>query len=167
MRDMCSICIEKVRGEVGRFYLTTTLINLGLGCATAGVMLAWGMPNPYLWGTWPRFSITSLMQVREPPCCHHRGRGGVFSEPRPDLGNRGKLCALATIEGQIVQPLLVGRRLAVNPLGGISGIVVRRPVLGRSGNFAGDAGAARHQGGSPRTRSTGSPAGVPGAQSRR
>src|SRR5580698_5583398 len=42
--------IDKVRAEVGRFYLTMTLINIGLGVATAGVMMLWGMPNPYLWG---------------------------------------------------------------------------------------------------------------------
>src|SRR5450432_303865 len=42
--------IEKVRSEVGRFYVTTALINLGLGCATAGAMAACGMPTPFLWG---------------------------------------------------------------------------------------------------------------------
>jgi predicted PurR-regulated permease PerM len=42
--------IGKVREEVGRFYLTTTLINIGLGVATALAMWAWGMPSPYLWG---------------------------------------------------------------------------------------------------------------------
>src|SRR6202042_2063270 len=42
--------IEKVRGEVGHFYLITTFINIGLGIATTLVMMAWGMPTPYLWG---------------------------------------------------------------------------------------------------------------------
>ena len=31
-------------------YLTTALINLGLGCATAAAMKLCGMPNPVLWG---------------------------------------------------------------------------------------------------------------------
>ena len=43
--------IEKVRGEVGRFYVTTALINVGLGLATAFAMMWCGMPNPFLWGT--------------------------------------------------------------------------------------------------------------------
>src|SRR6185369_3475432 len=42
--------IDKVRAEVRRFYLTPTFINLGLGVATTLVMMAWGMPTPYLWG---------------------------------------------------------------------------------------------------------------------
>src|ERR1700730_1102115 len=42
--------IEKVRGEVGRFYVITALINVCVGCATAGAMMACGMPTPILWG---------------------------------------------------------------------------------------------------------------------
>lgn len=41
--------IEAVRGEVGRYY-ALALINLGLGAATFGAMMALGMPNPLLWG---------------------------------------------------------------------------------------------------------------------
>ena len=40
-----------VRREVGRFYVTTALINVGLGLATGCLMMACGMPNPFLWGT--------------------------------------------------------------------------------------------------------------------
>jgi predicted PurR-regulated permease PerM len=42
--------IEKVRREVGRFYVTTALINVGLGLATSLAMMGCGMPNPFLWG---------------------------------------------------------------------------------------------------------------------
>jgi predicted PurR-regulated permease PerM len=42
--------IEAVRGEVGRYYATIALINLGLGAATCAAMMALGMPNPLLWG---------------------------------------------------------------------------------------------------------------------
>jgi predicted PurR-regulated permease PerM len=134
--------IEKVRGEVGRFYLTTTLINLGLGCATAGVMLAWGMPNPYLWG-----AMAALLNY-----IPYAGSGATllvisvvavvsFTNLGRILGIAGSYVALATIEGQIIQPLLVGRRLAVNPLvvflslwfgglfWGIPGILLATPVL--------------------------------------
>jgi len=38
--------IGQVREEVGRFYLTTTFINMGLGVVTALAMWAWGMPSP-------------------------------------------------------------------------------------------------------------------------
>ncbi len=42
--------IEKVRQELGRFYLTTTLINIGLGVITGLAMWGWGMPHALLVG---------------------------------------------------------------------------------------------------------------------
>jgi len=134
--------IEKVRAEVGRFYLTTAAINLAFGCATTGVMMAWNMPNPYLWGAMAAF-------LNFIP---YAGAGATlliitvvaivsFSDLGRILGVAGSYVLLATLEGQIVQPLLVGRRLAVNPLvvflslwfaglfWGIPGIVLATPTL--------------------------------------
>jgi len=134
--------IEKVRAEVGRFYLTTAAINLGFGCATTGVMMAWGMPNPYLWGV-----MAALFNF-----IPYAGAGATlliitvvaivsFTDFGRILGVAGSYVLLATLEGQIVQPLLVGRRLAVNPLvvflslwfgglfWGIPGILLATPTL--------------------------------------
>lgn len=134
--------IEKMRAEMGRFYLTMTLINIGLGVATAGVMMLWGMPNPYLWGVlaaglnyFPYVGPgTTLLVITI-----------VATVSFTDLGRiaciAGSFVGLATVEGQIVQPLLVGRRLAVNPLvvflslwfgglfWGIAGIILATPTL--------------------------------------
>ncbi len=134
--------IEKVRAEVGRFYLTTAAINLGLGCATTGVMMAWGMPNPYLWGVMAALlnfipyagSGTTLLIITVVATVSFSDLGRI-------LGVAGSYVLLATIEGQIVQPLLVGRRLSVNPLvvflslwfgglfWGVPGIVLATPTL--------------------------------------
>jgi predicted PurR-regulated permease PerM len=134
--------IGKVRAEVGRFYLTMTLINISLGVATAGVMMLWGMPNPYLWGV-----LAAVLNYFP-----YVGPGMtllvisiVATVSFTDLGRiaaiAGSFLALATLEGQIVQPLLVGRRLAVNPLvvflslwfgglfWGIAGIILATPTL--------------------------------------
>jgi predicted PurR-regulated permease PerM len=134
--------IDKVRAEVGRFYITTSVINIGLGIATTGVMMAWGMPNPYLWGV-----LAAALNYFP-----YVGPGAtlvvitiVAIVSFPDLGRvagiAGSFVALVTLEGQIVQPLLVGRRLAVNPLvvflslwfgglfWGIAGIILATPTL--------------------------------------
>jgi predicted PurR-regulated permease PerM len=42
--------IDAIRRELGRYYGTIALINLGLGAATAVAMILLGMPNPFLWG---------------------------------------------------------------------------------------------------------------------
>ena len=134
--------IEKVRGEVGHFYLTTTLINIGLGTATGLAMWAWHMPSPYLWGT-----LAAVLNY-----IPYAGPGTTlalltlvaavsFSTLAPVLGVAGTYLVIAMIEGQLVQPLLVGRRMEVNPLliflglwfggmfWGIAGIILATPTL--------------------------------------
>jgi predicted PurR-regulated permease PerM len=134
--------IEKVRGEVGRFYVASTIINLGLGCATAGMMMLCGMPTPYLWGILAAVlnfipyagSVATLTVVTLVAIVTFDGIAHVAAVA-------GSYLLLAAIEGQIVQPLFVGRRLAVNPLliflalwfgglfWGIAGVVLATPSL--------------------------------------
>jgi predicted PurR-regulated permease PerM len=134
--------IEKVRGEVGRFYATTALINLGLGLATGCAMKLCGMPNPVLWGTvagvlnfipyagsTTTFVLLTCVAVVS------------FDGFAPVAAVAGSYVALAALEGQVVQPLLVGRRLDLNPMlvflalwfggffWGIAGIVLATPAL--------------------------------------
>ncbi len=134
--------IEKVRKEVGRFYVTTALINLSLGCATTLAMVAWGMPTPYLWGALAALlnfipyagSATTLVIISLVAVVSFDTLGQV-------LGVSGSYVLIALIEGQVIQPLLVGRRLEVNPLliflalwfgglfWGIAGIILATPAL--------------------------------------
>ena len=134
--------IEAVRREVGRYYATIALINLGLGIATGLVMWALGMPNPVLWGAMAGVlnfipyagSATTLVVLTIVAFVSFDAIGNV-------LLVAGSYLALATIEGQVVQPLLVGQRLALNPiivflalwfggwLWGIAGIVMAIPLL--------------------------------------
>jgi predicted PurR-regulated permease PerM len=134
--------IEKVRNEVGRFYVTMALINVGLGFATAFAMMWCGMPNPFLWGTMAGIlnfipylgSTTTLIVLTVVAIVSFDGLSHV-------LAVAGSYLALATVEGQFVQPLLVGRRLQLNPLlvflalwfgglfWGIAGIILATPTL--------------------------------------
>ena len=134
--------IEQVRAEVGHFYLVTTLINVALGVATGMAMWAWGMPTPYLWGALAAIvnyipyagAVTTLLVITLVAIVSFDTLGQV-------LGVAGTYVLLATIEGQVAQPLLVGRRLEVNPLliflalwfgglfWGIAGIILATPVL--------------------------------------
>jgi predicted PurR-regulated permease PerM len=134
--------IEKVRAEVAQFYVTTAFINLGLGVATTLVMTAWGMPTPYLWGAMAALfnfipyagTTTTLLIVTLVAIVSFNGLGSVIGVALSYLG-------LAVIEGQVVQPLLVGRRLEVNPLliflglwfggvfWGIAGVILATPIL--------------------------------------
>src|SRR5580704_12326516 len=134
--------IEKLRAEVGHFYVTTAFINLGLGIATTLVMMAWGMPTPYLWGAVAALlsfipyagATATLLVVTLVAIVSFDGLGHAAGVALSYLG-------LAVIEGQIVQPLLVGRRMDVNPLliflglwfggifWGIAGVILATPIL--------------------------------------
>lgn len=134
--------IEAIRVEVGRYYRTLALINISLGVATAMAMWLLHMPNPLLWGalaavlnfipylgsavTLLVVSVVALVSFDS--IAHVLLVGGCF------LG-------IATIEGQIVEPIFFGRRLQLNPiivfvalwlggwLWGIAGVVFALPVL--------------------------------------
>src|SRR6202035_4948051 len=134
--------IEKVRTEVGRFYVTTAIINLGLGLATTGVMMLMGMPTPYLWGLIAATlnfipyagPATTLIIVTLVAVVSFDKLGQVAAVSASYL-------ALTAVEGQVIQPLFVGRRLEVNPLliflglwfgglfWGIAGVILATPTL--------------------------------------
>lgn len=133
---------EAVRSEVGRYYRTIALINVGLGVATFGVMWALGMPNPVLCGVLAGAlnfipyvgSATTLLILTVVAFVSFDGVGRV-------LAVAGSYIALATIEGQVVQPLFVGQRLKLSPVivflalwfagwfWGVAGIVLAIPSL--------------------------------------
>jgi predicted PurR-regulated permease PerM len=134
--------IEAVRSEVGRYYVTIALINLGLGAATAGVTMLLQLPNPLLWGTMATLlnflpyvgSTITLLVLTVVSIATFDSIGRVIAVFASFL-------ILVTIEGQIVEPLLVGRRLKLSPIvvllslwfggwfWGISGVVLAIPFL--------------------------------------
>ena len=123
--------IDKVRAEVGHFYATTTLINCALGVATGLVMWAWGMPTPLPWGAMAAIlnyipyagAVTTLTVVTLVAIVSFESIGHV-------LGVAASYVGLAALEGQVAQPLLVGRRMEVNPLLIFLALQVRRPAPG-------------------------------------
>jgi predicted PurR-regulated permease PerM len=134
--------IEAVRGEVGRFYVVTAIINLGLGVVTTVAMTLWGMPTPYVWGIMaallnfiPYAGATTTLAVVTFVASL------TFNDVPRIFGVAGTYLAIAAVEGQIVQPLFVGRRLEINPLliflglwlgglfWGVAGVLLATPVL--------------------------------------
>jgi predicted PurR-regulated permease PerM len=134
--------IDAVRTELSRYYMSIALINCGLGIATAGVTALLGMPNPWLWGAVAAVlnfipyigSAITLLLLTIVAFVTFSSIGHVAAVTLSYLG-------LATIEGQLLQPLVVGRRLELHPimvflalwfagwLWGIAGIVITIPSL--------------------------------------
>ena len=109
--------IEAVRLDVGRYYATLTLINLVFGTATALVMWLLGMPNPVLWG-----ALAGVLNFI--PYVGFIATFGILTLVAfvsfDRLGQTALVAAsfmlLAAIEGHVVEPIFLGRRLSLNPV---------------------------------------------------
>jgi len=133
---------EAIRYEVGRYFGTIALINLGLGIATALALWALGMPNAILWGVLA--GVLNFVPYLGPIAASFIFACVAlvtFDNLGHALAVPGVFIALHLIEGQLVQPLTVGRRLEVNALAlllgvwfgygfwGIPGILLATPAL--------------------------------------
>ena len=133
---------ERVRRDLGRFFSAVTLSNLFLGVGTTVAMYLLHMPNAPLWGLTAftlnfipyAGSATTLLLLTVVALVSFEGVGKAVSVA-------GTYLVLTTLEGQVLQPVLVGRRLDVSPpvvllglwfggwLWGIAGIALAMPVL--------------------------------------
>jgi predicted PurR-regulated permease PerM len=134
--------IHAIRLEVGRYYATLALINLGFGTVTALIMWALGMPNPVLWG-----AVAGVLNFIPYLGCATTfvilTLVGLVTFDR--IGHTLLVCAsfllLAVIEGHVIEPIFIGRRLDLNPIvvlvalwvggwiWGIPGVILAVPVL--------------------------------------
>ena len=133
---------DAVRVEVGRYYGTLALVNLSLGTATSLIMWLLHMPNPVLWGVMAAVlnfipylgSAVTLLVLSGVALVSFESISHALLVPASYL-------VLATIEGQIVEPVFFGKRLDINPivifvtlwfggwLWGIAGVMFALPVL--------------------------------------
>lgn len=131
-----------IEREIGRYFLTYSLINICVGSVVAAAMYLLGMPNPLLWGLMvavlnfvpylgPMISLTvigvvslmtfdNLQQAVWPPLAY---------------------LVIEAIQGNVVQTLAFGRTLSLNPvatfvailfwgwLWGAPGILLAVPIL--------------------------------------
>jgi len=131
-----------IQQEMSRYLLTVSMINLGLAVATAFAMALLGVPNAMLWGTLagllnfapyagPTLTLITLALVGL----------ATFTSLGHALAVPGVFFAMAVVEGQFISPLVMGRRLAINPaivfvwlmlwgaLWGVVGILLAGPLL--------------------------------------
>ncbi len=133
---------RQIQRELGRYFFTVSLINAGLGVATAIAMKALGMPNPLLWGAMAMLlnyipylgPTTSLAILSMAAVLTFDDVSRIWPVPAVFL-------AIVVIEGQLIQPIVVGRSMSMNPvmvftafllmgwLWGIAGMFIAVPLL--------------------------------------
>jgi predicted PurR-regulated permease PerM len=130
------------QSEISMYVITVTLINAGLGVATAGALWLLGVHDPLLWGgvaailnyapfIGPMVTAIALLVVG-------------FAEaatPALALAPPAAFLGLHLLEGQLLTPHLVGRRLALDPvmvfiamlvlgwMWGVAGFLLAVPLL--------------------------------------
>ena len=133
---------REIEQNISRYLLTITFINTGIGVGSGFIFWALGMPNPALWGavagllnfvpTVGALSSATLVAV-------------VAAMTFPSLGHAllvpTAFLAFTIIMGTFVSPLIMGRRLTLNPvviflglsfwgwLWGIPGALLAVPML--------------------------------------
>ncbi|MBC7780528.1 MAG: AI-2E family transporter [Proteobacteria bacterium] len=131
-----------IRHEIGRYFLVITGINAGLGVATGAAMWWLGMPNPVLWGVMAGVlnfipyigGVVSLILIAVAAALS-------LDSWREIVLVVGVFGTISVIESFVVQPMLVSRRLELNPvivllavaffgwIWGIGGAIVAVPTL--------------------------------------
>jgi predicted PurR-regulated permease PerM len=131
-----------VESEISRYLMTITLINIGLGIATATAMYFIGLPNPVLWGVTVALlnyvpylgPLTGLVLLTSAALMSFDEIGQIALVPVTFL-------CLTTLEGQVLNPMILGERLSLNPvivflsllfwgwLWGALGVLLAVPIL--------------------------------------
>ena len=134
--------VQDIEGQLSRYFLAVSVINLGVGGLTAGVMAWLGMPTPVLLG------VTAAVLNFLPflgPAVMATLLAMVALINLPTLGAAlvppALFLTIHAIEANLVTPQLLGRRLPLNPtaifigflfwwwLWGVPGALLAVPIL--------------------------------------
>ncbi|HMQ39658.1 MAG TPA: AI-2E family transporter [Paracoccus sp. (in: a-proteobacteria)] len=136
------MAMREIEAALGSYLGAITLINAGLAVCIGGTMWLWGMPQPLLWGVaaFVLNFIPYLGAVTGVAACFLVGLVSFDDLATPIFAACSYL-ALTAIEGQLVTPYFVSRRLQLNTvvvfvtvalwawLWSVLGMVVAVPIL--------------------------------------
>jgi predicted PurR-regulated permease PerM len=108
---------RQIEADVSTYLAVVTLINIGFGCIIGSSMYLLGMPNPLLWG------VMAAVLAYIPYLGSLIGIGTVtvvailtFDDIFRIIMVPSIYFALDTVEANLVTPMILGRRLALNPV---------------------------------------------------
>lgn len=116
---------HQLQHDMSHYLLTVSVINVAFGAIVAAAMFAAGMPNPLLWGAMAGF-------LNYIPFLGHTVSTIVITVVAllsfPDLGEAlippGIFIVLAALEGNLVTPMILARRLTLNPVAVVAALLV-------------------------------------------
>lgn len=136
------LIVRQVERQLAYYLGTVTLINLTLGFITAGAMYLAGLPNPALWGAVA--AVLNFAPYLGPAVTTgilFLAAINVFDTLSASLVPPAIFLVLTILEGQLITPLMLGRRLDLSPvivfiavvvfgwLWGVVGALMAVPIL--------------------------------------
>ncbi|WP_240601814.1 AI-2E family transporter [Oleiagrimonas sp. MCCC 1A03011] len=134
--------VRSIQAEVSRYIFTATCINFTLGALTALILWGLKMPDPLLWGGLaalanfvPYVGAISMTLVLTVAGSMH------FDHLLNALAPALSFAALTSVEGNLVTPMIMGRRMRLSPVAiliwlllwawiwGIAGALLAVPML--------------------------------------
>ncbi|HET9064198.1 MAG TPA: AI-2E family transporter [Gemmatimonadales bacterium] len=116
--------ISEMQQQMSRYLLTVTSINIALGLVTWGVMVLNGMPNPALWGVIAGVlnfvpylgALVTLAIILLAGLVSFDESGRAFLAA-------GSFFVVNMLEGNVITPTIMGRRLPLNPVAIFGGLL--------------------------------------------
>ncbi|MBA4095585.1 MAG: AI-2E family transporter [Rhodospirillum sp.] len=122
---------HQMQSDMSHYLLTVSVINVAFGAVVAVAMFATGMPNPLLWG-----AMAGLINYI--PFLGHTVSAIVIAVVAllsfDDLGTAlippGIFIVIAALEGNVVTPMILARRLTLNPVAVVAALLIWGYVWG-------------------------------------
>jgi len=116
--------VHAVQEDVGRYFATVTLINIVVGTIAGGIAWYWELPAPLLLAVLVALfnyvpylgAIANVLLLLLASGAAYTAFGEIFAAPVA-------FCIVAALEGNIVTPLIVGRRTQLNAVTVVFGLV--------------------------------------------
>jgi predicted PurR-regulated permease PerM len=134
--------VREIELQISRYLLTVTLINIGLGTAVGLTVHFLGLRNPIMWGVLvATLNFVPYLGALTGIICMTLGAVLSFDSLGYALMFPASYLVLATLEGNFITPMVLGRSLTLNPvvilialtfwgwMWGISGMILAVPIL--------------------------------------
>jgi predicted PurR-regulated permease PerM len=116
---------HQLQSDMSHYLLTVSVINVAFGAIVAGAMFATGMPNPLLWGV-----MAGILNYV--PFLGHTVSAIIIAVVAllsfPELGTAfippGLFIVIAALEGNVITPMILARRLTLNPVAVVAALLI-------------------------------------------
>jgi predicted PurR-regulated permease PerM len=116
---------HQLQSDMSHYLLTVSVINVAFGAIVAAAMFAAGMPNPLLWGV-----MAGILNYV--PFLGHTVSAIVIAVVAllsfPEVGTAliplGLFIVIAALEGNVITPMILARRLTLNPVAVVAALLI-------------------------------------------